>query len=67
MTERPLSHREEEDIKDCYWAVNQNVSGETGIDKYQAMLDFYMTICPVQFQAIVADMASYGEEEADFI
>jgi hypothetical protein len=60
MTERPLSYQEQELIKDCYWAVNQNTGD---IEKCQAMLDFYSTACPIQLQALLSEIASYGEDD----
>lgn len=62
MTERPLSYQEQELIKDCLWAVNQNTGRSEDIEKCQGMLDFYMTACPVQLQALLSEMASYGED-----
>lgn len=65
MTERPLSHDEEKLIETCFWVTNQHGMNDEVTERHQAMLDFYLVACPVQAQAIIAEIASMDVGEFD--
>lgn len=63
MTERPLSHEEEDIVALAYWAVNQNNLPEQMLERHSAIFDFYLKACPVQVYGILDFLNNYIEGE----
>jgi len=65
MTERPLSHDEEDVIALAYWAINQNNLPEQMLERHSAIFDFYLEACPVQVYGIMSLIRNFHEEDWD--
>ena len=65
MTERPLSHEEEDVIALAYWVVNQNNLPEQMLERHSAIFDFYLEACPVQVYGIIDLITNFHEEDWD--
>jgi len=65
MTERPLSHDEEDVIALAYWAINQNNLPEQMLERHSMIFDFYLEACPVQVYGIMDLIKNFHEEDWD--
>lgn len=63
MTERPLSHEEEDIVALAYWAVNQNNLPEQMLERHSMIFDFYLEACPVQVYGIMELIKNFHEED----
>lgn len=63
MTERPLSHEEEDIITLAYWAVNQNNLPEQMLERHSAIFDFYLEACPVQVYGIMDFLTNFENKD----